>query len=226
MNPMRFVGHWVIAGILVFAAAHPLAASVLRYDIESGGQYTYVPSPEGIGIPGCDPSDFECVFGIDGSLSVMVDADTRIATLLDVDLTLIGNDDVQQSAPTQFVTAEGVADWLEDRSFESLITAGPFEIFADETHPNLQLTDFLNGTITLSGGFNNTPSDGVSVDFELTAMVVPEPSSVFLLATGLTVALIWRRVHTIVFRDPLTRLLGGTKVTAFLIISEPAPTAT
>ena len=193
MNPTRFVGHWVIAGILVFAPAHPLAASVLRYDIESGGQYTYVPSPEGLGIPGCDPSDFECVFGIDGSFSVTVDPDTRIATLLDVDLTLIGNDEVQQSAPTPLVTAEGVADWLEDRSFENLITAGPFEIFADETHPNLQLIDFLNGTVTLSGGFDNTPSDGDGVQFELTAEVVPEPSSVFLLAVGLAVALTWRR---------------------------------
>ncbi len=193
MNPMRFVGHWVIAGILVFAAAYPLAASVLRYDIEPGGQYTYVPSPEGLGIPGCDPSDLECVFGIDGSFSVMVEPDTRIATLLDVDLTLIGNDEVQQSALTPLVTAEGVADWLEDRSFENLITAGPFEIFADETHPNLQLIDFLNGTVTLSGGFNNTPSDGDGVDFELTAEVVPEPSSVFLLAVGLAVALTWGR---------------------------------
>jgi len=193
MNPMRFVGHWVIAGILIFAAAHPLAASVLRYDIEPGGRYTYCPSPEGIGIPGCDPSDLECVFGIDGSFSVMVEPDTRIATLLDVDLTLIGNDEVQQSAPTPLVTDEGVADWLEDRSFENLITAGPFEVFADETHPNLQLTDFLNGTVTLSGGFNNTPSDGDGVDFELTAEVVPEPSSVFLLAVGLAVALTWGR---------------------------------
>ena len=197
MNPTRFVGHWVIAGILVFAPAHPLAASVLRYDIESGGQYTYVPSPEGLGIPGCDPSDLECVFGIDGSFSVTVDPDTRIATLLDVDLTLIGNDEVQQSAPTPLVTAEGLADWLEDRSFESTAIGGATDVFADGTFPNLELVDSKtgNGTVEIFGGYDFTPSDGDGVQFELIAKVVPEPSSVFLLAAGVLFALAWRRVR-------------------------------
>ena len=163
----------------------PGHAIVLRYDIGPGGQYTYFPSPESLGIPGCDPSDFECVFGIEGSFSVMVDTDTNIATLLDVDLTLIGNEEVQQSAPTPFVTATGVADWLEDRSFGQLVVGAPFNLFADETYPNLQLADFLNGTVTLSGGFNNTPADGDGVDFDLTAQVVPEPSTLVLAILGL-----------------------------------------
>lgn len=199
MNPLRFVGHWVIAGILVFAAAHPLAAGVLRYDIEPGAQYTYFPSPESVGFPGCDQSDVQCDFGLDGSFSVMVDPDTKIATLLDVDLTLIGNDQVQQETLSPFLTAEGVADWLEDRSFENspLPIGGPFEIFNDETHPRLVLTDLLNGTVTLSGGFNHTASDGVGVNFELTAVVVPEPSSVVLLAIGLAFALIWPRARCV-----------------------------
>ena len=200
MNPLRFIVRCVIAGILVFAAAHPLAAGVLRYDIEPGGQYTYLPSPEGLGIPGCDPSDFECVFGIDGRFSVMMDPDTRIATLLDVDFTLIGNDEVRQSAPTPFVTSAGVADWLEDRSFEHFPIGGPWEVFVDETHPNLVLTDFLNGTVMLSGGFNNTAFDGEGVHFELTAEVVPEPSSAILMAIGLACAVLGRRARFVRLR--------------------------
>jgi hypothetical protein len=191
MSQRQFYALCLIAGVLVLGRSTP--ADAQRYEIDPGGSYTFLPSPESLGIPGCAPSDFECAFGLDGSFSLSVDAGSGSAKLVDVDLTLIGNEGIQQTSTFSLVTAEGVAVWLEDRSFENLITAGPFEVFADETHPNLQLTDFLNGTVTLSGGFNNTPSDGDGVQFELTAEVVPEPSSVFLFAVGLAVALTWGR---------------------------------
>ncbi len=193
MSQIRCVAYWAIAAILVFFAARPSAAGVLRYDIEPGGQYTYLASGESIGIAGCSPSDFECLFGIDGSFSVMADAGTDIATLLDVDLTLIGHDEAQQNALTPFVTAEGVADWLEDRSFRDLQVLGPFTLFADEEFPDLVLTDLLTGTVTLSGGFDHRAFDGDGVQFEVTAVVVPEPSSIVLLAVGLAVASALRR---------------------------------
>ena len=98
------------------------------------------------------------------------------------------------SGMTNWFFYEGVAGWLEDRSFEKdLNSLGPFEIFTSKTYPNLQLTDLLNGTVTLSGGYDFTPSDGDGVQFALTAEVVPEPSSFVLLALGLAVALTWRR---------------------------------
>jgi hypothetical protein len=125
---------------------------------------------------------------MDGSFSLSVDAASGTARLADVDLKLIGNEAVQQTALDPLVTPAGVAGWLEDREFEDLQVLGPFTVYADSTYPDLVVTDFLNGVVTLAGGFDHTPVDGIGVRFDANARVVPEPHSVILLVIGLALA--------------------------------------
>ncbi len=185
MSQRQFYALCLIAGVLVLR--HSTAADAQRYLIDPGGTYTFVSSPEGLGIPGCAPSDFVCAFGLDGSFSLSVDAGSRSARLVDVDLTLIGNERIQQTSTISLVTADGVASWLEERQFEEglptglprgLPTLAPYTGYLDLTFPGLVLIDFLNGVVTLSGGYNHTFFDGDSVQFDLSAVVL-EPSGDF-----------------------------------------------
>ena len=181
---------------LVFAAfaaffQSELRAQELRYAINPGGQYTYLPSPEGPGIPGGMPSAYELDFGVTGLFSVEYGDAT--ARLVDVDLMLIGNEPVQANPPgLALVTGERVATWLEDRRFIRLPLGAPFDVYADETFPNLRLTDLLNGTVSLQGGFDSTPADGIGVDFQLNATLIPEPASLLLAGAAAAIGLVWQ----------------------------------
>jgi hypothetical protein len=183
--------HRLLTSALVLAA---LAAflhgetrgQVLRYASNPGGQYTYLPSPEGPGIPGGMPTAYELDFGVTGLFSVEYGDAT--ARLVDVELMLVGNETVQTNPPgLALVTGERVSTWLEDRRFIQLPVGAPFDVYADETFPALRLTDLLNGTVSLQGGFDSTPADGIGVNFQLNATLIPEPES--LLLAGLAVAI-------------------------------------
>ena len=182
-------GLWIGAFFLVALVAtapKDAAAQVQRYAINPGGEYTYLPSPEGPGIPGGMPSAYELDFGITGFFSIEYGDST--ARLLDVDLMLLGNEPVQSNPPgLALVTPDRVATWLEERRFIQLPVGAPFDVYADELFP-LRLTDFLNGALALDGGFDFTPSDGIGLNFNLNATLIPEPAS-WLLACLATTAL-------------------------------------
>lgn len=168
--------------IFLFLAALPsneVSAQVPRFAINPGGQYTYLPSPEGPGIPGGMPSAFELDFGVSGLFSI--EFGDMTARFLDVDLTLLGNEAVQSNPPgLALVTADRVGSWLEERRFNQLPVAGPFDVYADEMFPSLMLTDFLNGMVLLDGGFDFRRVDGNGVDFTLSATIIPEPAGCLL----------------------------------------------
>jgi len=196
---------------LIFAATSPLAAEVVRYNIEPGGQYMYLVSPQSPGLPGCSPTQFLCRFGIDGSFDFEVDQVTGIASLANVDLILAGNEDVIQNTTIPMVESEGVSDWLEGRTFQrdatrevrdplvifrlyapreeiELLIPGPFALFTESEYDwnsGLILVDHLDGSVSLYGGYNRTHVDGDGFHFQLTAVAVPEPSTLVLGLLGL-----------------------------------------
>jgi hypothetical protein len=159
------------------------AAELKRYVVTPNGMYTFLPSPEGPGIPGGVPNAFRLDFGISGFFTV--EYDDVMARLLDVDLTLMGNQPVQENPPGILpVTSERVATWLEARDFEKQPVAGPFDLYTDETFPGLSLIDTLNGMIRLEGGFDATPADGTGMQFSINATLVPEPGGLELLGVA------------------------------------------
>jgi hypothetical protein len=65
------------------------------------------------------------------------------------------------------------------------------------------LTDYLNGTVQLSGGYDLRPVDADGLNFQVVAKLIPEPGSNLLIAL-LTVAYLSIRDR----RSEQTRILG------------------
>ncbi len=148
--------------------------------------YVYHPSPEGPG-ENCAPSRYVCEFGVAGSFAYTWDRNTGIARLTNVNLQLLGSEGDKLS---EMATSVGVSDWLENRTFIDQHVLGPYTQFADQTYTQLFLVDASNGYLDLAGGFDQTPADGIGVDFHFRAIQVPEPTGpVSLLVALLLIAL-------------------------------------
>jgi hypothetical protein len=171
-----------IVALAALNNASTALAVVERYSILPGGTYTYLPSPEGPGIPGCDPSDYECDFGIAGQFSLEFTGLFGTAEFTDLDLLLLGNEDIQDNPPVVApVTADRVEAWLAARIFDQQAVGAPINFYVDRQFPTtLALSDFLNGTVVLSGGYDSRFVDGDGLNFQFTARLVPEPASLAL----------------------------------------------
>jgi hypothetical protein len=157
------------------------AQETVQYAISPGSQYTFKPSPF-IGIPGGQPSEFQLDFGVSGFFTVEYDNPADTARILSADIALFGNEAIQNNPPNGFtpVTAARVASYLEERLFAEFQVAGEFVEYAAQQPTGLRLRDFLNGVLTLTGGFDHTPVDGTAMLFNVSASVVPEPASLIL----------------------------------------------
>jgi hypothetical protein len=181
-------------------------AAVQRYNILPGGQYSYLPSPMGPGIPGCSPSDFECDFGIAGQFSIEFDDTLHTAQFTDLDLALIGNEDIQNNPPFLApITADRVEAWLAARVFEQEPVGAPINFYLDSQHPNLSLTDFLTGTVGLVGGYDHRLVDGDGLQFNLQATIIPEPCSLVLIGLATLGACTSTRMYHPMERAPSRR---------------------
>jgi hypothetical protein len=189
MNRTQFALTIAAAISVLMGAAQSVAAEQRQYVILPDGEYTYLHSPQSLGIEGGMPSPWELDFGVSGFFTVEYDGST--AKLLNAELTLLGNDGIQNDPPGLLapVTAERVQAWLESRMFVKQSVVGPFELYTDDTFPELRLFDLLNGTVHLEGGFDSTPADGVGMQFSLIATAVPEPDNLALVAIAVASAL-------------------------------------
>jgi hypothetical protein len=188
--------HRITAALILLAlAAAPTAAAVTQqlYQINPGGDYQYFPSPEGPGIPGGMPSNFQLDFGIGGTFTYEFDTAGPTARLLDLNLFLTGNEAIQ-AAPPPFgrVTADRVETYLASHTFVTDFIGGLIHL-ESSTHPNLKLTDLVNGNLAIFGGYDNRPVDGDGLDFQFSARVVPEPVNVLLITTA-ALAMLRRRL--------------------------------
>jgi hypothetical protein len=188
MNRTQFTLIIAATVSLLIGPTLSLAAEQRPYAIFPDGQYTYLHSPESLGIAGGMPSPWELDFGVSGFFTIENDGDT--AKLLNVELTLLGNETIQDDPPGLVpVTVERVQAWLESRIFVKQSVVGPFELYKDGIFPELQLFDLLNGTVHIAGGFDSTPADGVGMQFSLIATAVPEPGTLALAAIAVASAL-------------------------------------
>ncbi|BBO31994.1 hypothetical protein [Lacipirellula parvula] len=181
--------------LFVALTAAPARAAVTQttYRINPGGQYEYKPSPW-IGIPGGVPSPFELDFGIGGTFIYELDATAKTARLLNLDLSLNGNEAIQTQSPTPgLVNAPNIERFLNSRLFVEDFLGGLLHLKSSD-YSNLKLTDSLNGNLTLLGGFNNTPADGDGVFFNFSAVAIPEPTAATLVALASIVGLFFKRL--------------------------------
>jgi hypothetical protein len=186
---------YILIATLVLTTAAATASADIRqtiYQINPGGQYTYKPSPLGPGIPGGMPSAYELDFGIAGTFVYELDTAGPTARLLNLNLTLTGNEAIQ-AAPPPFatVTADRVEEYLASHTFVEDFIGGLLHL-EYSTHEGLKLTDGLNGTLMITGGFDATPVDGTGVLFDFSAVAIPEPAGIALVATAALALSGWR----------------------------------
>jgi hypothetical protein len=177
----------LFASLILTTAAETALADITRttYEINPGGQYTYKPSPFGSGIPGGIPSAYELGFGIGGTFVYELDNSGPTARLLDLDLMLTGNEAIQAAPPAfDAVTADRVEEFLASQTFVEDFVGGLLHL-ESSTYPELKLTDGLNGSLSISGGFDSTPVDGNGMLFDFSAVAVPEPTGFTLVATAM-----------------------------------------
>jgi len=172
--------------LLAFVATAPARAVVTQtpYQINGGGQYEYKPSPEGPGIPGGVPSNYELDFGIGGTFTYELDSAGPTARLLSLNLFLTGNEAIQAAPPIVApVTADRVEAYLASHIFVEDFIGGLLHL-ESSTVPALKLSDGLNGNIAILGGYDHTPADGDGVQFQLSAHKIPEPTAACLMCAA------------------------------------------
>jgi hypothetical protein len=132
------------------------------------------------------PTEYQLDFGIGGTFDYLLDTMAEEAQLLNLNLFLTGNEAIQASPPPVApVTADRVEDFLANQTFVTDFIGGLLHL-ESSTHPNLKLTDGLNGNIAIGGGYDLRILDGDGVHYQFSASVVliPEPATVVLLATA------------------------------------------
>jgi hypothetical protein len=101
----------------MFAASANGEVQQRRYYIEPSpsSKVQYKPSPEGPGIP---DGNYQLDFGLRGTFIYELDTAGPTARLLDLDLSLIGHDEVQYRPPAfGLVTADRVEAYLASHTF-------------------------------------------------------------------------------------------------------------
>jgi len=186
MNARRIT----IALLLLTLVAAPAAAVITQqtYQINAGGTYQYKLPSSISGIPGGMPSDHQLDFGIGGTFVYELDTAGPTARLLNLNLFLTGNESVQAAPPPLWatVTADRVETFLADQVFVEDVIGGLLHL-KSLTASGLKLTDGLNGSLSITGGYDLTNlsfNDGDGIQFQFGAVAVPEPAGAALLATA------------------------------------------
>jgi hypothetical protein len=183
----------VTVALSSLAPAKLCAQSILHYTIQPGSQYTFKPSPF-VPIPGGQPSEFQLDFGVSGLLTLEWNGAASPARILNADLLLSGNEAIQNSPPPfSPVTAEGVASYLEARLFNQTPVTDAYVEYVAQQPTGLRVRDFQDGQITLTGGFDGTFVDGFGMLFNVSAALVPEPSTLALAGSSLFALSLLRR---------------------------------
>lgn len=139
-------------------------------------------------MPGCDPNDFQCDFDIAGDFSVEQNIADLSILIRDANLTLLGNegairDLIARRGGTYLLTAESLAEFLESDVLMLVSADDSSIVYSDgEPFPEFVLTATLTGDeIRVNGGFDARAGDGIAIEFDLSVIPVPEPSSVALI---------------------------------------------
>lgn len=152
------------------AMGEDITSTMKHFEIEPGSTYTYLPSPW-VGIPACEPNSFRCDFGISGSLSVYT-LDDRLLSFAHADLTLEGNESVQQTEDDyQIVRADLVEVLLKGSTFHQT----DIGVFSRNRSGGTFEARIGDNEFALLGGINLTFADGDGYSFDVRASS-PAPS--------------------------------------------------
>lgn len=171
--------------LVLLLAAAPAAAAVTQqlYQINPRGLYQYFPSGF-VPIPGGMPSERQLDFGIGGTFVYEFDTAVPNAKLKNLNLFLTGNEAIQASPPpVSPVTADRVESYLASHTFVTDFIGGLVHL-ESSIHPNLKLTDGVNGGLAIFGGYDIRPVDGDRMHFQFSARAIPEPAAISLLAVA------------------------------------------
>ena len=181
---MRTKSTQILVGTVTALIMVPVAAHGTVYQIHTPiSTYEYLVPPEGPGVPGCQPDDFHCLFGISGTLEFEIDLMAGNGNFVGADLQLTGNEST--AAGPGFPAARAAA--LEN----FLINLGPIPLQAAvgsnylfmEPIPappaiwwNSLAVRISGDQFSLSGAYDRTFADGEGHSFGVLAGAVPEPS--------------------------------------------------
>ncbi|MDA0659751.1 MAG: hypothetical protein O3C60_13045 [Planctomycetota bacterium] len=189
---MRYQFFILVLSIFCFPQISGSVAAA-TYRFQEGSTFGYFPSGEGPGIPGCSPNSFECRFHLAGTFDWEVSATLEFpsrAWFRNVDLQLIGNEQVQAAPPLWgLVTKDRLEALLEGLVMLQLPTAAPTPSYED----NGIFVSTNSSSLTLFGGRDSRPVDGDGFAFQATASIVPEPNALWHYAILLLTAVASRR---------------------------------
>lgn len=168
----------LVGTVLICLTVTDASGAILRYRVIPlqfpVPQYVYRPPTA---IPGGMPSPELLEFGVVGEFSVDYQGGMGSARFIDVDLTLTGNEIVQNSPPPgALVTSDRLAEWLEARTMHQVISATIVAIYEDVHLPGLRLRSDLNLPYIEYTNFDFLFPPDEDVAFQLRAVLVPEPS--------------------------------------------------
>ena len=167
-----------VQATVVMGLSVPVSAEVHHYEIQPGGEYVFSPSPLSAFflIYDCARLDNGCQFAVGGSFDLEFDESADEVIVADANLLLQGNDEVQESSYSTMVTSDGVSDWFTRLTFALISQEDTTFRYVEKNNSFMTLTRFADGSVNISGGFDNTFADGLGMDFQVTALTVPEIS--------------------------------------------------
>lgn len=139
---------------------------ILNFEISPESRFTFLPSPESAGIPGCDPNDFQCDFQVSGTVSLNLRDDFLFFAHSNLDVA--GNEAIQKDPP--FLEALVTSDRIEERLAQTIMSRqGPNSFQSIFRFGNSFRAELAENELKLTGGIDLTPSDGLGFDFDLQA---------------------------------------------------------
>ena len=194
----RCVALSLFFGFSIIQASDVFAASATYQIKSSPSSYSYFAPPEGPGITGCSPNDYQCDFEMSGHIDFEITSGGELARFTGGKLMATGNEAVFGSMNLDIIAPSSPLLLAE---FELISSTENTSIFRDTRFRDVGVNPYtlevrLNGSdLRLTGGNDHRLVDGDGFRFDLHAFEVPEPSSVAILLVGLICRYSFRK-HT------------------------------
>jgi hypothetical protein len=162
--------------LIASLCAAPVAADEFEVNVSpKNARILYIPGAEGVGLPGCLPDAYHCVFGLELALVFKVDVPSAVAQVST--LKLHGNDAAFADHPEERLLIEDAAAVLLRDAIFNVEHGPPLDrtVFTAEfPMSDLNFEFFRQSLVAISGGPELTAVNGTGYVF---SYPVPEPES-------------------------------------------------